>query len=286
VPLRTQLRNGDQVEIVTSKAQTPSPAWETFVVTGKARACIRRFVRSVQREQYVRLGKEILERTFKAAAYDATEKALKGIAARFELETAEDILAAVGEGRLTAREVLFAAYPAAKEKEKEKGGPPKRRVSVGQIDPTAGGAIPIRGLIPHMAIHFAKCCHPLPGDRIIGIVTTGKGVTIHNIDCATLENFSDMPERWLDVSWDADAVDGTAFTGRIRAVLINEPGALAEFTGVIGRDGGNISNLKFTSRSEDFFEMLIDIEVTDAKQLNNVLAALRASKYVNSVERA
>ncbi len=111
-------------------------------------------------------------------------------------------------------------------------------------------------------------------------------MTIHNIDCATLENFSDMPERWLDVSWDADAVDGTAFTGRIRAVLINEPGALAEFTGVIGRDGGNISNLKFTSRSEDFFEMLIDIEVTDAKQLNNVLAALRASKYVNSVERA
>ena len=127
VPLRTQLRNGDQVEIVTSKAQTPSPAWETFVVTGKARACIRRFVRSVQREQYVRLGKEILERTFKAAAYDATEKALKGIAARFELETAEDILAAVGEGRLTAREVLFAAYPGAKEKEKEKGGPQASR---------------------------------------------------------------------------------------------------------------------------------------------------------------
>jgi GTP pyrophosphokinase len=286
VPLRTQLRNGDQVEVVTSKAQTPSPAWETFVVTGKARACIRRFVRSVQREQYVRLGKEILERTFKAANYDATEKALKGIASRFELDTAEDVVAAVGEGRLTAREVLFAAYPGAKEKEKEKGGPPKRRVAVGQIDPTVGGAIPIRGLIPHMAIHFAKCCHPLPGDRIIGIVTTGKGVTIHNIDCATLENFSDMPERWLDVSWDAEAVDGTAFTGRIRAVLINEPGALAEFTGVIGRDGGNISNLKFTSRSEDFFEMLIDIEVTDAKQLNNVLAALRASKYVNSVERA
>jgi GTP pyrophosphokinase len=284
VPLRTELRNGDQVEIVTSKAQTPSPAWETFVVTGKARACIRRFIRSVQREQYVRLGKEILDRAFRAAGYDATEKALKGVLKRFQADSAEDVQAAVGEGRVSAREVLFAAFPGAKEKEKEKGAP-KRRMARDTLSPESGDAIPIRGLIPHMAIHFARCCHPLPGDRIIGIVTTGKGVTIHNMDCPTLENFTDMPERWLDVSWDTEAADGTAFTGRIRAVLLNEPGALAEVTGVIGRDGGNISNLKFTSRSEDFFEMLIDVEVSHAKQLNNVLAALRASKHVNSVER-
>ncbi|NMM44451.1 bifunctional (p)ppGpp synthetase/guanosine-3',5'-bis(diphosphate) 3'-pyrophosphohydrolase [Rhodospirillaceae bacterium KN72] len=284
VPLRTELRNGDQVEIITSKAQTPSPAWENFVVTGKARACIRRFIRSVQREQYIRLGKEILDRAFKAEGYDATEKALKGIAQRFDAETGEDVQVAVGEGRVSAREVLIACYPGVKEKEKDKTVP--KRKAPGQIDPTAGGAIPIRGLIPHMAIHFARCCHPLPGDRIIGIVTTGKGVTIHNMDCPTLENFSDMPERWLDVSWDAEAVDGTAFTGRVRTVLLNEPGALAEVTAVIGREGGNISNLKFTSRSVDFFEMLIDIEVTTAKQLNNILAALRASRHVNSVERA
>lgn len=283
VPLRTELRNGDQVEIVTSKAQTPSPAWETFVVTGKARACIRRYIRSVQREQYVRLGKEMLDRMFKSAGYDVSDKALKGIAKRFQEETAEDIQAAVGEGRLSAREVLYAAYPGAKDKESTK---PKKIATPGQIDPTAGGAIPIRGLIPHMAIHFAKCCHPLPGDRIIGIVTTGKGVTIHNMDCVTLENFSDMPERWLDVSWDADVVDGSAFTGRVRTVLLNEPGALAEVTGVIGRDGGNISNLKFTDRNADFFEMLIDIEVGDVKQLNNIIAALRASRLVNLVERS
>lgn len=283
VPLRTELRNGDQVEIVTSKAQTPSPAWETFVVTGKARACIRRYIRSVQREQYVRLGKEMLDRMFKSAGYDLSDKALKGIAKRFQEETAEDIQAAVGEGRLSAREVLYAAYPGAKDKESAK---PKKKATPGQIDPSSGGAIPIRGLIPHMAIHFAKCCHPLPGDRIIGIVTTGKGVTIHNMDCATLENFSDMPERWLDVSWDTDVVDGSAFTGRVRTVLLNEPGALAEVTGVIGRDGGNISNLKFTDRNADFFEMLIDIEVGDVKQLNNIIAALRASRLVNLVERS
>lgn len=285
VPLRTELQNGDQVEIVTSKAQTPSPAWENFVVTGKARACIRRFVRSVQREQYVRLGKEMLDRAFKAAGYEASEKAVKGVAQRFDGDTAEDIWAFVGEARISAREVLFAVYPGAKEKEKEKKAP-RPKTGKDQRGSSSGGAIPIRGLIPHMAIHFAKCCHPLPGDRIIGIVTTGKGVTIHNMDCPTLENFSDMPERWLDVSWDQEAVDGSAFTGRIRTVLMNEPGALAEVTGVIGRDGGNISNLKFTSRSADFFEMLIDIEVVNAKQLNNILAALRASKHVNTVERS
>lgn len=120
MPLRTELRNGDQVEIVTSKAQTPSPAWENFVVTGKARACIRRFVRSVQREQYVRLGKEILDRAFKAAGYEATEKALKGIVQRFDAENAEDIQAAVGEGRISARDVLYAAYPGAKEKRRKR----------------------------------------------------------------------------------------------------------------------------------------------------------------------
>lgn len=294
VPLRTELRNGDQVEIVTSRAQTPSAAWENFVVTGKARACIRRFVRSMQREQYQRLGKEILDRSFKSAGYDLTEKGLKSVAARFEVDTAEDIVVAVGEGRLGARDVLYAVYPGAKEREKEKAAAAKRKPAHAPIhgpDQSVGeapkpSAIPIRGLIPHMAIHFARCCHPLPGDRIIGIVTTGKGVTIHNMDCPTLENFTDMPERWLDVAWDIEAADGSAFVGRVRAVLLNEPGALAALTGVIGRDGGNISNLKFTSRSADFFEMLIDIEVTNARQLNNILAALRASKLVNSVERA
>ncbi len=285
VPLRTELRNGDQVEVVTSKAQTPSPAWETFVVTGKARACIRRYVRSVQREQYVRLGREILERAFKSAGYELTDKALKGTLKRFDADEPDDIVVGVGEGRTPAREVLFAAYPGAREKEKEKKSQKLKPVP-GQISPNSSDAIPIRGLIPHMAIHFARCCHPLPGDRIIGIVTTGKGVTIHNMDCPTLENFSDMPERWLDVSWDRDAVDGNAFTGRIHAILINEPGALAEVTAVIGRDGGNIANLKFTNRSADFFEMLIDIEVGDARQLNNILAALRASRMVNSVERS
>ena len=123
-------------------------------------------------------------------------------------------------------------------------------------------------------------------NRRIGIVTTGKGVTIHTIDCKTLEAFSDMPERWIDVSWEMDAEEAASFVGRIHAVISNEPGSLAALTTTIGRDGGNIINLKFTNRGQDFFDLMLDIEVTDVKQLTNIIAALRATPVVNSVERA
>jgi len=137
-----------------------------------------------------------------------------------------------------------------------------------------------------MAVHYAGCCHPLPGDRIVGIVTTGKGVTIHTIDCETLESFASTPERWVDVGWDASSPEAQGHVGRVNVILANEPGSLGNLTTIIGKNLGNISNLKITSRSTDFFEMLIDIEVQDVKHLTNIIAALRANPAVNSVERA
>ena len=137
-----------------------------------------------------------------------------------------------------------------------------------------------------MAVHFANCCHPLPGDRIIGIVTTGKGVTIHTIDCETLEEFVDAPERWLDVSWDIDNKAPDIHVGRVHLTVLNVPGSLGELSTVIARNDGNISNLKITDRSPQFFNMLIDIEVRDVKHLTNAIAALRADPSINSAERA
>lgn len=145
--------------------------------------------------------------------------------------------------------------------------------------------MPIRGLIPGMALHFAGCCHPLPGDRIVGIVTTGKGVTIHTIDCETLENFADTPERWLDVAW-SSSEDDAVHVGRVNVMIANEPGNLGTLTTTIGKQGGNISNLKITNRSSDFFEIMIDIEVADVKHLTTIIAALRATPVINSVDRA
>ncbi len=146
--------------------------------------------------------------------------------------------------------------------------------------------MPIKGLIPGMAVHYARCCHPLPGDRIVGIVTTGKGVTIHTIDCETLENFADTPERWLDVAWDDGPDSPEAHVGRLQVPLSNVAGALGTLSTVIGKNGGNIINLKITSRSLDFWDMLLDVYVNDTRHLNNIIAALRATPQIASVERA
>ncbi len=278
VALRTALGNGDQVEIITSKAQTPSPEWERFVATGKAKARIRRFIRSQQRNQYLSLGKEILTRTFRHENLEVNERALEGVIKNFQVGSVEDLYAAVGEGIVTKGEVLSAVYPQRAEAKTAK------IVPLARAKKGSDHAVSIRGLIPGMAVHYAGCCHPLPGERIVGIVTTGKGVTIHTIDCETLENFADAPERWLDLAW--DAADGAVHTGRISVTISNEPNSLASVTTLIGKHGGNITNLKITNRTLDFFDLLVDIEVRDVKHLSNLIAALRVTPAINSVERA
>jgi GTP diphosphokinase / guanosine-3',5'-bis(diphosphate) 3'-diphosphatase len=280
VPLRTALGNGDQVEIITSKAQRPSPTWERFVVTGKARARIRRFIRTQQRAQYLDLGKAIVQKAFRQEGREFSERPLESAVKTFNCPTVEDLYVAVGQGLVTGRAIVNAVFPQQQDKAKVVSLARARR-KIGHNDT----AVAIRGLIPGMALHFAGCCHPLPGDRIVGIVTTGKGVTIHTIDCDTLENFADTPERWLDVAWsnsDADAIH----VGRLNVMIANEPGNLGSLTTVIGKQGGNITNLKITNRSSDFFEMMLDIEVADVKHLTTIIAALRANPVINSVERA
>jgi GTP pyrophosphokinase len=281
LPLRPQLANGDQVEIVTSKAQTPSPTWERFVVTGKARARIRRFIRTQQRAQYLDLGRAIVQKAFRQHGQAFAERPLDAVLGRFNCATVEDLYAAVGAGLATGREVVNAAFPLPPET-RDKVIPLAHARKKGRPN---GIAVPIRGLIPGMALHFAGCCHPLPGDRIVGIVTTGKGVTVHTIDCDTLESFAAEPERWLDVAWSSEEADA-AHVGRINVTIANEPGNLGSLTTTIGKQGGNISNLKITNRSTDFFEIMIDIQVEDVKHLSTIIAALRATPVINSVERA
>src|SRR5690606_17915038 len=205
VPLRTQLQNGDQVEIITSRAKSPSPEWERFVVSGKAKARIRRIVRQQQRGQYIDLGRAIVQRALRAEGLEPSEKVLEPALNACGTKTVADLYAVVGEGQHNGRDVLNAVQPA-----------PPPQPSSDKLVPTSRARserrgkeqpILIRGLIPGMALHFARCCHPLPGDRIVGIVTTGKGVTIHNAECETLVSFAHTPERWLEVDWDARAAE-------------------------------------------------------------------------------
>ncbi len=287
-PLNTKLNNGDQVEIITSKTQTPSPTWERFVVTGKARSHIRRYIRLQQRTEYITLGQAMLKKIFQQEGYDYTDKAVVGIVQQMRVEEVDDIFANIGSGHFVAKDVFRTIFPAHKteaavasaslQNDPDKVAYAKR--------PSDGKPMPIKGLIPGMAVHFARCCHPLPGDRIVGIVTTGKGVTIHTIDCETLETFADTPERWIDVSWGEGPDSPEAHVGRLEVTITNENGALAALTTVIGKNGGNITNLKITNRTMDFWDMLLDVYVHDTRHLSNIIAALRATPQIASVDRA
>ena len=285
MPLRSELRNGDQVEIITSTAQTPSPTWEQFVITGKARSRIRRFIRGEEHQQYLQLGQAILEKAFDAEDYKFSSKALSGVLKGFNVSSADHLCAMVGAGHHTGREVIEAVFPGTRKRPGQDKVVPLSSARVRRKRKGKDEAIAIKGLIAGMAMHFAGCCHPLPGDRIVGIVTTGKGVTIHTIDCEMLVTYVDAPERWLDVSWQLDGEIPDVHVGRIQLTVINEPGCLGSLSMVIGKNEGNISNLKITNRSADFFDLMLDIEVRDVRHLTDIVAALRATPTVNSVER-
>jgi GTP pyrophosphokinase len=296
VPLRTELANGDQVEIVTARGHTPNPAWERFVVTGKARARIRRFVHAQMRAQNIEAGRTALVKAFRQEGVEGGAAVLEGVLKTFKQASVEDLQAAVGAGQIGAREVVLAAYPELRPTPRPASHvmPLSRARPKPAVPPQPGrepgrdgrAAIPISGLVAGMSIHFAGCCHPLPGDRIVGIVTTGKGVTIHTHDCPTLESFAATPERFLDVAWDTDGTPAQRHTGRLAVVTANETGALATLTNVIAKREGNIVNLKIVNRTPEFLEMLVDIEVRDLRHLGDIIAALRACSQIASVERA
>jgi guanosine-3',5'-bis(diphosphate) 3'-pyrophosphohydrolase len=289
VPLRHELQNGDQVEIMTARGNTPSPQWERFVVTGKARARIRRFVQAQQRQHYRDNGRALLAKAFRAEGLDGSEKVLDGALKPLKQANLDDLYVAVGNGNIGPRDVVTALYPELRPMPRALPMMPGRAPS----RPAGGSAfgMPISGLVPGMAINYAGCCHPLPGDKITGIVTTGKGVTIHTKDCATLESFAATPERFIDVDWEPsafEAVKGKAegHTGRVSVTVDNDPGALSSVTNAISKQGGDVVNLRIVNRQSEFCEMLVDVEVRDLRQLVGVIAGLRVARYVHQVERA
>ena len=287
MPLRTLLQNGDQVEILTSTNQTPSPNWENIVVTGKARARIRRVLRNQQLLQYKELGYGILEKAFARYGESLDEIILTSVLDEFHAGSIDELYALVGQGVHTGRSVLDVIFPEKTFKKESKST--GKLFSLGRsrkkIKNLNKHSVPINGLIPGLAVHFAKCCYPLPGDQIVAIATTGKGVTVHTIDCMTLESFADSPERWVEVSWNVDDENGNKQVSRLNVTLVNEPGSLGELANTIATSGGNISNLKFTSRNLEFFDMTVDIEVENVRHLSDVMSALRAGKSVSSVDR-
>ena len=283
VPLRHQLQNGDQVEVLTSKGQSPSPGWESFVITGKARSAIRRHVRNQQRTEYIELGKTMLDRAYRRESVDVSAKAVRGVLTKLKAGDSDELYERVGLGLISERDVLKALFPGivvGEEAVKERRGRRQRRK-----EDKPDHAVPIRGLTPGLAVHLSNCCHPLPGDRIVGIIEPGQGVMVHTIDCEVLGRHDDQADRWLDLSWHHDAEEPDFFIGRLRLVTVNEAGTLAAVTTVVAKQAGNITNLKMIDRDPEFFTMLVDVEVRDLKHLTDITTALRALKATSSVER-
>ncbi|HET6468216.1 MAG TPA: bifunctional (p)ppGpp synthetase/guanosine-3',5'-bis(diphosphate) 3'-pyrophosphohydrolase [Geminicoccaceae bacterium] len=287
VQLRTLLQNGDQVEILTSRNSGPSPEWERFVVTGKARARIRRYLRARQRDEFVEHGRELLQRAARGEHAQLTEKLLEKARQSLGMKTVDDLLAAVGEGTTSPKLVLEALRTEAKPDDTVTAESVPKLPQLRRPKPTetsAETASPLLGLPKGVAFSFAGCCHPVPGDPIVGVVRTGRAVTIHLRDCPTLRRLDEATAPCVDVTWSGQAAE-LRTAARLLVSTLNEPGALGTISTVIGKQGGNITDLRFGHRSPDLFEIFLDVEVEGLDQLHRVQAALRASPVVSTVER-
>lgn len=269
MPLRTPLNNGDVVEIIKNRTASPQLSWLGFVVTGKARAAIRRAVRAKEREEVAAIGRKLLEGIADRLPSKIGKKAVREAVKRLGLGTEEDLLVAIGTAKLDDRQVMEALVPGSTTGMEDPEHWPKQE-----------RAISIRGLTAGVAFHLGECCHPVPGDRIVGVRVPGKGVEVHAIDCLTLA--SGVDSDWLDLSWGERTTGAVA---RIRMVLHNRPGTMAEAAGIFASNRANIAALENSNRDELFSTYDADLEVTDLAHLTRIISALRASDAVAEAER-
>jgi RelA/SpoT family (p)ppGpp synthetase len=297
-PLVSELTNGDEVEIITSKAQVAPPAaWESLVKTGKARAAIRRATRVAVRAQYAGLGRRIVERLCQRAKIAYSDEKLTGALPRLARGSLDEVFSAVGRGEMRAADVARAMYPDYKEeraaalrqqpKLESSGWFGFRRTKGVKYQVPGGGeaAIPIRGINGDLPVRFAPNGGAVPGDRIVGILTPGEGITIYPIQSPSLKDYEDAPERWIDLRWDTDERAPQRFPARIQLKTVNEPGSLAQVTQIIAEHDGNIDNIHMEREAPDFTTVTIDLEVYDVKHLTSIIAQLRAKDVVAGAER-
>lgn len=316
VPLTTQLRNGDEVQIITSDGQTPPAAWERIAVTGKARSSIRRAARDALRRQYAELGRRLLTSGLAKVGHDYSDERLRKALPRLGQKSIEDVLAAIGRSELPIADAIRAVAPEAMADSAKSQTPgrqlpqrsgndegwfalakvmglkfrwPGREAEATQDTATSAAAevrsepaIPIRGIRNDVPVSFEPG-GAVPGDRIVGVLLPGEGIRVFQIHSPRLKDVEH--ERWIDVTWDIDPQAPERFPARVVATLLNEPGTLAQIAQVIGDDDGNIDNLRMLRRGSDYVEMLIEIGVWDLAHLNRIINGLKGKAVVSKVER-
>lgn len=269
VPLWTRLRNGQSVEIITAEGQRPQPTWIDIAVTGRAKAAIRKSLREEHRDRFIKLGRELTRAAFEHVGKKATDKALETAAKELSLNDASQLLEFVGSTELSAREVVQAIYPDLAAETTKVEVDPKRSVA---------------GLPRGATVKRARCCQPLPGERIVGIKHKGEGVFVHAIACETLAGLEEEPERWIDLHWH-EGLHPAENPVTLNATIGNEFGVLGRICTLIGEQKANISDLHFIDRKPDYFRILVDVNVRDAEHLHGVMTAIDADSDVASLER-
>ena len=273
-PLQTILSNGDQVEILSTNGQSPQPVWLNYAVTGKARSYINKFIRENDKIEFIKLGRSILENSFILKNKQFHDKLIDPILKQTGFKSKRSLFMALGKAEVNSEEVITLIFPNKSKNNKT------LNLSTNKKDK----GISLKGLKPGVAIHMGECCYPLFGERIVGLMMEGKGITIHTFDCVTLERFTDTPELWVSLTWNKKNSENNI--GRLNIILTNKKGSLNSLTQTIAEFGGNITNLLVNKRSDDFFQMSLDIEVNDAKHLNEIITGLRTNLSVYEVNRA
>jgi GTP pyrophosphokinase/guanosine-3',5'-bis(diphosphate) 3'-pyrophosphohydrolase len=268
VPLWTRLKNGQSVEIITAEGQRPQSSWIDIVVTGRAKAAIRRSLREEDKGRFVKLGQELARAAFDHVGKKATDKALRTAARTLGMVDEVDLLARLGSAEITARKVVEALYPEL----------------VKQAAETVDAARPVVGLADDQSARRAPCCQPLPGERIVGITYRGKGVVLHAIDCPALEEFEEQPNRWVDLHWHSGRHAATN-TVSLDLTISNDAGVLGRICTLIGEQKANISDLRFIDRKPDFYRLIVDVDLRDVEHLHMVMTALEAETDVAQISR-
>ncbi len=282
-PLRTQLSNGDVVEVIRGPRPNVPPDWRSLAITGRARSAIRRHIRQSEREEFQRLGRAAVEQAFARAGKSMADLSLRPALDLLSEPNEDDLYEATGRGRISPSAILEAVFPGLKDTERAAAA---ARVKINDNSKAARLFIRGGGLTPGVTVHFAPCCCPVPGDRIVGILEPETGLTVHTIDCERLAEFEDREAMWQDLQWTPEAERNAMAGARLRATIRNATGVLGQACTIIGEAGGNIINLRMTHRQSDFFDVDFDVEVKDAKHLTHIAAALRACPSVETVDRA
>ncbi len=268
VPLWTRLKNGQSVDIITAEGQRPQATWIDIVVTGRAKAAIRRSLREEDRERFVRLGEELARVAFERVGRRVSDKALATAARQMGLKDRTELLARLGSAEITARRVVETLYPDLATRPGE------------EVD----AARPVVGLPAGASFSRAGCCQPVPGERIIGITYRGRGIIAHAIDCPVLAEFEDQPDRWVDLRWH-EGRHAAVHAVALDLTISNDAGMLGRICTLIGDQKANISNLTFADRKPDYYRLIVEVELRDLEHLHALMTALEAESDVARIAR-